>query len=110
MFAVVHVVFITVLESGGCCPILRKGLRFRVTPKLPGPGVPARSMLVPVSVPIRGPGQNLGCQALPTLGVCTEGQSQCDGAEDRLGAGLPSSALVGPWWDRSALDMQGCLV
>lgn len=46
---------------------LKKRLRFRVAAKLTGPDVAARPILVPFA--IRGPKQDLGCQAHPISGV-----------------------------------------
>lgn len=64
------------------------------------PGMAMRSMLILLSV--KGPWQGSGCQAHPISGVCMAGQAS-RGRSHRAagcpGAGLPSSVVVGPWWD-----------
>lgn len=71
-----------------------------------GCGRALRSRLVLLLV--GGPRQALGYQAHAIIsgvhtGVRGSG-GRGHGAEDWLGASLPSLAMVGPWWDRSDLD------
>lgn len=61
-------------------------------------------MLVQVSFPIRGPGQSSGCQALPTLGVCTEGESQWGDWYHGAEAGLEAGLLPQLWWVLDGTD------
>lgn len=94
MFVVFCVVFIAVLESGDCSSHFAEETEVQSGTQTPRAWCACKLH----------PGQSSGCQALPTLGVCTEGESQWGGWYHGAEAGLEAGFLPQLWWVLDGTD------
>lgn len=94
MFVVFCVVFIAVLESGDCCPHFAEETEVQSGTQTPRAWRACEFHACSSFCPHQGPWAELRVPALPTLGVCTEGESQWGGWYHGAEGGLEEAGLL----------------